>query len=88
MVSGAFARFVHDHDFEATETGTRMTDTFDYTSPLGILGRLADAIFLERYMRALLVERNRVVREIAESDRWPEFLLALRPPPVNPRGGE
>src|SRR6185436_13838609 len=58
MVSGAFARFVHDHHFAEAEPGTRMTDTFDYTSPLGLLGRVADALFLERYMRALLAERN------------------------------
>ncbi len=88
MVSGAFARFVHDHHFESTERGTRMTDTFDYTSPLGLLGRLADALFLERYMRALLAERNRVIQEVAESARWREFLLAPRPPPVNREGGE
>jgi ligand-binding SRPBCC domain-containing protein len=76
MVSGAFARFVHDHDFEATASGTRMTDTFDYTSPLWVLGRLADALFLERYMRALLAERNRVIQEVAESSLWRAFLPA------------
>jgi ligand-binding SRPBCC domain-containing protein len=76
MVSGAFARFDHDHRFEATPGGTRMTDVFDYTSPLGVLGRFADALFLERYMRALLAERNRVIKAAAESDRWRAFLLA------------
>jgi ligand-binding SRPBCC domain-containing protein len=74
MVSGAFARFIHDHDFEPTASGTRMTDTFDYTSPLGVLGRIADALFLERYMRALLAERNRVIQEVAESEQWRAFL--------------
>src|SRR5689334_7479117 len=74
MVSGAFARFVHDHHFEPIAAGTRMTDTFDYTSPLGVLGRVADALFLERYMRALLAERNRVIQEVAESERWRAFV--------------
>jgi ligand-binding SRPBCC domain-containing protein len=74
MVSGAFSRFVHDHDFEPTASGTRMTDTFDYTSPLGVVGRVADALFLERYMRALLAERNRVIQEVAESEQWRAFL--------------
>ena len=27
-----------------------MKDTFDYTSPFGIFGRIADFMFLERYM--------------------------------------
>lgn len=43
MVSGAFARFDHDHFFEATaDGGTLMRDVFDYSSPCGFLGRLAD----------------------------------------------
>lgn len=67
MVRGAFRRFDHDHRFEACAEGTRMRDVFDYTSPLGVLGRLADALVLERYMRALLEERNRVIKEVAES---------------------
>ncbi|MCW1924309.1 SRPBCC family protein [Luteolibacter arcticus] len=66
MISGAFAGFVHDHHFEETSRGTRMTDVFDYTAPLGLLGRLADALFLERYMRRLLEERNGVIRRLAE----------------------
>jgi ligand-binding SRPBCC domain-containing protein len=67
MVRGAFARFDHDHFFRATHGGTEMRDVFDYTSPLGLLGRLADALVLERYMRRFLEERNRVIREAAES---------------------
>ena len=74
MVRGAFARFDHDHFFEADAGGTIMRDRFDFTSPLGPLGRLADALVLTRYMRRFLVERNRVLREIAESDRWREVL--------------
>jgi ligand-binding SRPBCC domain-containing protein len=74
MVSGIFARFDHDHRFEPMPRGTRMTDVFDYTSPLGALGRLADTLFLERYMRALLAERNRVIKDVAESERWRAFL--------------
>ena len=38
-----------------------------YTSPLGLLGDLADVLFLERYMRRLLEERNAVIRRMAES---------------------
>ncbi|MEZ4299102.1 MAG: SRPBCC family protein [Polyangiaceae bacterium] len=74
MVRGAFRRFDHDHFFEPHEGGTRVRDVFDYDSPLGPLGRLADVLFLERYMRRLLVERNRIVKEVAESDQWREYL--------------
>ncbi|PPK87362.1 ligand-binding SRPBCC domain-containing protein [Neolewinella xylanilytica] len=66
MVRGAFKRFRHEHRFAAADGGTVMTDLFDYTSPLAWLGRVADRLFLERYMRDLLVRRNAVVKEVAE----------------------
>src|SRR6185295_16332521 len=49
MIRGAFKRIEHDHFFESTPMGTVMKDVFDYTAPLGWLGRLADHLFLEHY---------------------------------------
>jgi len=51
-----------------------MKDAFDYNSPLGILGKIADALFLEKYMREILAERNQIIKTIAESDDWRKFL--------------
>ena len=66
MIQGAFARFRHDHQFLAAD-GTEMVDIFDYTSPLGPLGRFADGLFLRRYMTTLLRERNAYLKRAAES---------------------
>lgn len=66
MVSGVFRSFLHDHHFEEIPGGTRMTDVFNYVAPLGVLGRWADWLFLERYMRRLLEERNAVIKGMAE----------------------
>jgi hypothetical protein len=44
-----------------------MKDIFDFTSPLGPLGHLADALFLEKYMRRLFEESNAIIRQIAEA---------------------
>jgi ligand-binding SRPBCC domain-containing protein len=74
MVTGAFKGFVHDHIFEANGEGTIMHDRFDYTSPLGSLGKFADALFLERYMTRMLSERNELIKQIAESDSWQRFI--------------
>ncbi|MDF2723158.1 MAG: cell division protein [Paenibacillus sp.] len=63
---GAFKRFRHKHQFIRTETGTLMADTFDYTAPLGWMGRLADHLFLESYMRRFLLKRNLYLKKIAE----------------------
>jgi ligand-binding SRPBCC domain-containing protein len=67
MVRGPFRRFRHEHQFLAVEGGTEMVDTFDYTSPLGPLGRLADGLVLRRYMTRLLRERNAYLKRAAES---------------------
>ena len=66
MVSGAFNRFRHEHIFESQNGGTLMTDKFDYTSPLGPLGKLADAMFLRSYMERLLLRRNEYIKNKAE----------------------
>jgi len=76
QVRGAFARFDHDHHFEATPTGTRMRDVFDFDAPFGPLGRLAELVFLRAYMERFLRERNRVLREVAEGDGWRRYLAS------------
>jgi hypothetical protein len=43
-----------------------MKDVFDFTSPLGIFGRVADALFLESYMRRFIIERNDLIKKTAE----------------------
>ena len=79
MVAGAFARFDHDHWFEANAAGhTVMRDAFEYDAPLGGLGRIAEWGFLTRYMRRLLTKRNEVVKRVAESDEWERYLAAER----------
>ena len=67
MTRGAFKRIEHDHFFESTGSGTMMKDVFDYDAPLGLLGKIADWLFLESYMRRLLEERNQALKEMAEA---------------------
>ena len=66
QVSGAFKSFDHDHYFSRDGEVTLMRDVFTYRAPLGILGRLADVLFLEAYMRKLLERRAEVIRRDAE----------------------
>ena len=77
MVKGAFARFDHDHFFD--EEGPSVTivrDVFDFTAPLGPLGRIAEKIFLDAYMRRFIDERARVLKELAESEDWERFVAS------------
>jgi ligand-binding SRPBCC domain-containing protein len=69
-VQGPFKRFDHDHFFEYILGATLMRDVFDYDSPLGILGRLADRLFLEAHMTALLEQRNKRIKQVAEAQSF------------------
>jgi ligand-binding SRPBCC domain-containing protein len=69
QVRGAFHAFTHRHEFRVVTGGTLMIDTFRYVAPLGILGRIANALFLRRYMRRFIVERARALREMAQQER-------------------
>ena len=70
MQRGAFKRMRHEHHFEAQGSGTLVRDVFEFTSPLGWLGRAVDALVLKRYLRRFLAERGRVVKQYAETDVW------------------
>ena len=75
MLEGIFAGFQHQHIFEKIDDNkTMMKDDFNYTSPFGIIGKVADILFLENYMRNLLIKRNQVIKEIAEGEDWREVL--------------
>lgn len=66
MLKGAFANMEHQHYFEEYGEFTIMRDVFTYRSPLGLLGILADKLFLENYMRKFLVKRNDCIKKLAE----------------------
>lgn len=75
QLKGIFTFFKHDHYFEKKDDIVMMTDIFDYSSPFGILGKIVDRLFLEKYMTRLLVDRNNVIKDFAESDKWKQIPL-------------
>ena len=59
MERGAFAEFRHEHSYEAEGPQmTIMTDRMSWRSPWGVLGRVADLLFVRRTLRQLLADRN------------------------------
>jgi hypothetical protein len=82
MVKGIFRSMQADHYFRTLPSGaTEMKDVFRIAGPLPILGPLAEALFLRRYMLALVRERNAVIKQIAESDEWQRYLPSPKPRP-------
>lgn len=69
MMRGPFKKLHHQHLFKTIGTQTDMTYIFEFKAPLGILGWLAEKLFLTRYMKLLLVERNEVIKREAEGDK-------------------
>lgn len=75
MISGAFKQLRHVHRFKAlTESQTEMTDELEIQAPLWILGRIAERAFLNTYMKRFLLDRNQILKDLAESDRCSAFI--------------
>lgn len=74
MVRGAFRSFAHDHYFEATASGARMRDVFEYAAPWGVAGRFAERAVLTGYLRRFLEQRARVLKKLAESGEGRRFV--------------
>ncbi len=66
MVNGAFKKIYHQHVFTESGNTTTMTDIFEYAAPLGALGKLAEKLVLNRYLKNFLIERNNYIKLLAE----------------------
>jgi ligand-binding SRPBCC domain-containing protein len=74
MVRGIFQHLDHKHLFAERGEITRMVDKFDFASPMGILGRIGDRLFLTDYLKKLLIKRSEIIKTVAETDEWRQFL--------------
>ncbi|MDX2045255.1 MAG: SRPBCC family protein [Chitinophagaceae bacterium] len=74
MVKGGFHSFRHEHHFIKTTHGTLMKDRFEFKTPLGWIGKIANQLFLTKYMTNLIAERNKVIKETAENGEWKKIL--------------
>jgi ligand-binding SRPBCC domain-containing protein len=74
MLKGAFKIIKHDRIFNREGRYTIMTDSFIFESPYGIAGKIFNFLILERYLKNLLIKRNRLIKECAESEKWRQIL--------------
>jgi len=70
MVAGSFRHFEHDHHFATMDDGTRMRDEIRFSAPWGPVGR----ILVRRHLKAFMIERNAVIKAVAESEEWRKYL--------------
>ncbi|MFZ1322599.1 MAG: SRPBCC family protein [Ignavibacteria bacterium] len=73
MISGPFKYWEHDHIFTEENGKTLMTDSLKYELPFGIIGKLADKIFLKRMIKKQFEIRHWKTKEILERNNIQKF---------------
>jgi ligand-binding SRPBCC domain-containing protein len=58
---GPYALWHHQHHFKAVAGGVEMVDEVNYAIPLGVLGRLANTLFVRKQVNAIFEYRYRVL---------------------------
>lgn len=66
---GPYALWHHEHHFEARDGGTLMTDILHYKVPYGIIGTIADAVFVNNKVEEIFTFRVKAVDKLFLEDR-------------------
>jgi len=61
---GPYAHWSHKHIFTKVEGGVEMTDELEYAIPLGLLGRLANFLFVGREVKDIFNYRFHALKSI------------------------
>lgn len=77
MQKGDLKYFSHKHLFTEKSDGTLMEDEIELEAPFGLLGIIVMKVFLKSYFKKFLEERNAIIKEFAESDKWKLILKQL-----------
>ena len=74
QIKGIFKSIIHEHKFEKVGDYVIMKDTFEFHSPFGFLGKIFNKLVLTNYLKRLLIDRNQIIIEFAETEKWKEVL--------------
>ena len=72
---GPYALWHHQHRFVAVNGGVEMTDEVNYAIPMGVLGRLANWLFVERQVNAIFDYRYQVLEKYFKEKRIFAFFV-------------
>jgi len=79
QLKGPYKTWRHEHYFKAIDGGVEMTDMVHYKNPLGILGNLANWLFVKRKLKKIFEFRFNKVEELF--GQWPggqEYIVLIR----------
>ncbi len=74
QLMGDFKSMKNEHWFKPCENGTIMIGLFNYETPYGIFGNIFSKIFLTKYLKKMLEQRNLAIKKHAESELWKQLL--------------
>jgi len=75
QAEGDFKMMKHEHHFKSCENGTIMIDMIRFETPYGAVGRFFNTLYLTKYMKNLIEQRNKTIKEFAETDKWKKLLV-------------
>ena len=75
QLQGDFKMMRHEHHFKPCDNGTILIDLFHFESPYGLLGQWLNSLYLTQYLKGLLEQKNKTIKEFAESERWKKLLI-------------
>jgi ligand-binding SRPBCC domain-containing protein len=68
---GPYTLWHHQHHFKAIPGGVEMTDIVHYRIPLGLLGDLANWLFVKKKLESIFQYRYKAVEELFGSWKQP-----------------
>jgi ligand-binding SRPBCC domain-containing protein len=71
---GDFKMMKHEHHFKPVDNGTIMIDIIHFETPYGAIGKFFNSLYLTKYMRKLIEQRNKTIKEFAETEKWKKLL--------------
>jgi ligand-binding SRPBCC domain-containing protein len=74
MLRGKFKRYQHDHILAAIGGLTMLNDRIRFSLPLGWVGDIVAKRVLVPYLSKMIRNRLRLLKRIAESDDWRDYL--------------
>lgn len=74
QAEGDFRELRHEHHFKPCDNGTIMIDLIDFEAPYGVIGRAFTRVYLLKYLRKLIEQRNNFIKECAEGEKWKNVL--------------
>lgn len=66
---GPYAFWHHQHHFKPTSKGVEMSDILHYKVPYGIIGTIADAIFVDQKVESIFEYRKKAIEKVFDFEQ-------------------